>query len=265
MSEAKAATGAACSPRGGVGSRRDLGRQVRGMGAPGRLGRCNTTCGFDQGHGCRPADRSPASERGRAAGGWPRAGGGRLACGANLEKPKEEGRHPDAALGVRLRGTCPPGPRLPLGSPACPRGGSFLLRACTPFHRLSPPVIPRGRLLPPYKSSGGSSRQGALRWVLQLLPTCVGTTARAGPAALAFLRRRRATSVPSRLTSSHPNCCGRMAPLAQDASPPAAFPAAPWVPGSPGPWRTEILAQPRGLWRHQLELCPERMNCDTRR
>ena len=62
------------------------------------------------------------------------------------EKPKEEGRHPDATLGVRLRGTCLLEPR--------PHGGSFLLWLCVLFHTLAPLAILRGRLPPPSKSSG---------------------------------------------------------------------------------------------------------------
>lgn len=80
-----------------------------------------------------------AEQIGLAQGWWWRVG-------LSSEKPKEEERHPDATLGVRLRGTCPLGPR--------PHGGSFLLWLCDLFHTLSPLAIPRGQLPPPSKSSG---------------------------------------------------------------------------------------------------------------
>ena len=162
-------------------------------------------------------------------------------------------------------------------SPGChPRGqtqGNLPTGAPPPWWQFPPLAlcsVPHA--LTSDKTQGGDRRH---LLSLRMKPKGSGT----GPLAAAPLR---GGSAPGRASRAHPpvagtgllQCphvshplsgCGQTAPPARDASLPTAFPAAPWVPGRPGPWRTEILAQPRRLWRHQLELCPERVNCDTGR
>lgn len=179
-----------------------------------------------------------------------------VACGLSSEKPKEEGRHPDATQGSDS------------GEPAH--------WAPAPMVAVSSSLVLRS--VPHTLTSGNT--QGVTAATFQVFrkkqqPEGSGT----GPLAASHLRggsspgrasRARPPVAGVRLLQcphvSHPlSGCGQTVPLARDASLPTAFPAAPWVPGRSGSLRTEILAQPRRLWRHQLELCPERVNCDTGR